>query len=284
MYGSRFGKRKATKKRPYKRVARKYRPSNKTFAKKVLAIIKRTAETKSIQFFQDNIPVSDYKTGAYLGSPNSMLTLPLTPDSFITPISLGTSSSQRIGNKIQLSKVTLRGMINTRAYQTSNSTESPQNNEPIPVLFKMWIGYQKDTAFNEVEATLTNFLQEGSTSASPSGTLMDTFRKINTDKYKIVATRMFKVGPEYIYTTQQSPGNANNQSYGNNDFKFSQRFSFDVTKHCVKTLKYNDTNNQPNTRGLYWWMEAIDPTGANITIGRFPAEISYEINIEYKDI
>jgi len=31
-------------------------------------------------------------------------------------------------------------------------------------------------------------------------------------------------------------------------------------------------------------MEAIDPTGKNFTTGRFPAEISYEINIEYKDL
>jgi len=254
------------------------------FAKRVKAVLMKTAETKSLQFFQDNIPLSDYKTGAYLGTTNTMYMIPLTPDSILTPISLGTAQSQRIGNKVQISKITLRGMLNPRTYQTSNTTESPTNNEPMPVLVKMWIGYQKDTAFCEVDQALPNFFQEGATSASPSGTLMDTFRKVNTDKYVIVATRQFKVGPQFIVTTQQAPGAANNQDYGNNDFKFLHKFSFDVTKHCVKVLKYNDGNNQPNTRGLFWWVEAIDITGANITTGRFPAELSYELDIQYKDI
>jgi len=269
-------------KRAYKSKRTYKRPNS--FAKRVQSVIKSTAETKSIQFFQDKIPVSDYLTGAYLGSPNQMLTLPLTPDSFITPISLGTSSQQRIGNKIMISKVTLRGMITPRTYQTTNTDESPSNNAPSPFLFKMWIGYQKDNAFCEVSNALPNFFQEGLTSANPTGTLMDTFRKVNTDKYRVVKTRTYKVGPQSIVTTQNAPVAPNNQNYGNNDFKFCQSFSFDVTKYCVKTLKYNDTNNQPNARGLYWWMEAIDPTGVNFTAGRFPAEINYEINIEYKDI
>jgi len=268
------------KKRGYKK--RGKQPMS--FEKRVLSVVKKTAETKSIQFFQDNIPVSDYLTGAYLGSPNQMLTLPLTPDQFITPISLGTSSQQRIGNKIMLSRVTLRGMINPRHYITTNTSEDPINNEPRPFLFKMWIGYQKDNAFCEVSKDLPGFFQEGLTSSIPTGTLMDTFRKVNTDKYRVVKTRTFKVGPQNITTTQNATDTNANQLYNNNDFKFNQQFSFDVTKYCVKLLKYNDTNNQPNVRGLYWWMEAIDPTGKNFTTGRFPAELSYEINIEYKDI
>jgi len=275
---------KPTAKRVYKRVSRRPYKRPASFNKKVMSVIKRTAESKNIQFFQDNIPVSDYPTGAYLGSSNTMLTLPLTPDAFITPISLGTSSQQRIGNKIMLSKVTLRGMITPRDLIANNSDQVPINNEPMPFLFKMWIGYQKDTAFNEVTAALPSFFQEGSTSAAPTGTLMDTFRKVNTDKYHIVKTRTFKVGPQAILTSQATANNTNNQQYGNNDFKFCQQFSFDVTKYCVKVLKYNDTNNQPNARGLYWWMEAINPTGTNFTSGRFPAELNYEINIEYKDI
>lgn len=267
------------KKRGYKK-----RGNKQSFQKAVLSVIKKTAETKSIQFFQDNIPVSDYSTGAWLGSPNEMLTLPLTPDQYITPISQGNSAQQRVGNKIMLSKVTLRGMITPRTYQTTNTSESPSNNAPEPFLFKLWIGYQKDTAYNEVSASLPNFFQEGLTSAAPSGTLMDTFRKVNTDKYRIVKTRVFKVGPQSIVTTQNGTVSLNNQNYANNDFKFNQQFSFDVTKYCVKVLKYNDTNNQPNARGLYWWVEALDPTGISFTAGRFPASLSYELNIEYKDI
>lgn len=267
------------KKRGYKK-----RGNKQSFQKAVLSVIKKTAETKSIQFFQDNIPVSDYPTGAWLGSPNEMLTLPLTPDQYITPISQGNSAQQRVGNKIMLSKVTLRGMVTPRTYQTTNTTESPSNNAPEPFLFKLWIGYQKDTAYNEVSASLPNFFQEGLSSSPPSGTLMDVFRKVNTDKYRIVKTKTFKVGPQSIVTTQNGTVSLNNQQYANNDFKFCQQFSFDVTKYCVKVLKYNDTNNQPNARGLYWWVEALDPTGISFTAGRFPASLSYELNIEYKDI
>jgi len=270
------------KKRVYKKRAGK-KPVD-TFAKRVKAVLYKECETKSIQFFQDAIPISDYGTGAYLGSPNQMLTLPLTPDASLTPIALGNASDQRIGNKIRLSKVTLRGMVTPRTYQTTNTTESPSNNAPQPFIFKMWIGYQKDTAFNEVDASLPNFFQEGKTSAAPSSTLMDTFRKINTDKYVIVATRQFKIGPQAIVMTQNNPISADNQNYNNNDFKFCQKFYFDVTKYCVKVMKYNDTNNQPNSRGLYWWFEAIDPTGAKMVPGRFPGELNYEIDIQYKDL
>lgn len=277
-------KRAAVKgKKVYKRVAKRPYKRPATFAKKVKAVLARNVETKSIQFYQDNIPVSDYPTGAYLGTASTMFVGVLTPDSFLTPIALGTSSSQRIGNKITLSKVTLRGMITPRTYQSTNTEESPYNNAPEPFLFKMWIGYQKATAYNEPDSGFAGFFQEGGTSATPTGTLMDTFRKINTDKYTIVATRTFKVGPQSIITSQNTPVNANNQNYANNDFKFCQRFSFDVTKHCVKTVKYNDTNNQPNTRGLFWWVEAINTTGTNFVAGRFPAEMNYEVDIQYKD-
>lgn len=283
MNAKRFGKRKANK-RPARRIYRKRGGTRKGLAKVVKDVLMSQAETKNIQFFQNNLPVSDYATGPYLGSPSQMLTLPLTPDSALTPIALGTSSQQRIGNKIRLSKVVVRGMIHPRAYQTTNSTESPSNNAPEPFIFKMWIGYQKDTAYNEVDLTLPNFFQEGSTSASPTGTLMDTFRKVNTDKYRIVKTRQFKVGPSVISLTQNTSVANDNQNYANNDFKFCQKFTIDVTKYVVKTLKFNDTNNQPNTRGLFWWMEAIDPAGGNFVPGRFPANLSYELDIEYKDI
>jgi len=271
------------KKSGYRKKRTVYRKKS-TFAKRVKSVLYKESESKAVQFFQDNVPLSDYATGAYLGSPNSMLMSPLTPDSFITPIALGNASNQRIGNKIRLSKVTLRGMLNPRTYQTANSSESPSNNAPEPFLVKMWIGYQKDSAYNEIDAALPNFFQEGNTSAAPTGTLMDTFRRINTDKYVIVATRTFKVGPQQITLTQNATVSANNQNYSNNEFKFCQMFSFDVTKYCPKIIKYNDTNNQPNARGLYWFLEAVNITGEKFVTGRFPAEVSYEIDIQYKDI
>jgi len=260
------------------------RTTSASFYKKVQSVIKKSAETKSIQFYQDNLPVSDYKTGAYLGTANNMTVIPLTPDSYLTPITQGAGQNQRIGNSITIHKIFLRGMINPRTFGTGNTDQDPSNNEPMPFLLKMWIGYQKDTSYNEVESQLPNFFQSNNTSDSPTGTLMDTFRKVNTDKYVIVATRTYKVGPHQVITTQGTTANNNNQLYANNDFKFCQRFSFDVTKHCIKTVKFNDTNNQPNTRALCWWFEAINPVGTTFTVGRFPAEISYELDIQYKDV
>lgn len=263
-----------------KPMAKRARKRPVSFAKKVQSVIKSVAETKSIQYFNSNEAVSDYKTGSLGIAVNTMTIVPLSPDSGFTPIPVGTTQSSRIGNQIMISKVTLRGMINPRTYTITGTS----NNAPAPFLLKMWIGYQRDTAYCKVDQTLPNFLQSGGTSSAPDGTLMDTFRKVNTDKYVIVATRTFKVGPSVIVTTQDTPNAPNNQNYANNDFKFCQRFLFDVTKHVIKKVKYNDTNNQPNCRGLYWWFEAIDITGANFASGRYPAEISYEVNIQYKDI
>lgn len=262
-------------------MANRARKRPATFAKKVQAVIKRNAETKSIQFFIDNTAVSDYKTGQPAFGPNSMTVIPLTPDGFFMPISQGAGQAQRIGNQIALSKVTLRGIINARTF---NTDEDDTNNEPMPFLFKMWIGYQKDTALNYVDGQLPQFFQSGGTSVDPDGTLMDTFRKVNTDKYVVVATRTFKVGAESIINSQATTANSYNQLYANNDFKFVQQFSIDVTKHCVKNVKYNDTGLAPMTRGLYWWYEAINPVGVNMTVNRFPCNLSYEIDVQYKDI
>jgi len=266
--------RKPMVKRMYKRPA--------TFAKKVQAVMNKSAETKSIQFFMDNLPVSSYDVGVYGVGTNQMNQLPLSPDGAITPIAQGTNAQQRIGNSIKLSKVTVRGIISPRAYQATASDTAPANTAPIPFLFKMWVGYQRDTELNEVEPSLPAFFQLGNTTENPTGTLMDTFRKVNTEKYVIVATRTFKVGYGNISFT--SGAGQTNQAYNNNDFKLNQKFSLDVTKHCIKTLKFNDSNNTPKNRSLYWWFEAVDATGSEIATGNFPAEISFELDIQYKDI
>jgi len=276
-----YAKRKgiAKARRPRKYVRRNAGKSNLTFAKKVRSVIQKSAETKSIQYFADQTPVGDYVTGALGLSTYTMPVIYLTPNSNTLPIILGTSVKDRIGNRVTLKRVMFRGLINPAIYNVS------ANPDPRPFIFKLWIGYQRNTAYSAVENTLPNFLQSGSTSTSPQGTTMDTFRKINTDKYVICYSRQFKVGTNQIVAGGTAYASLSaNQNWNNNDFKFNQKFSIDVTRHCVKHLKFNDSDNQPQNRGLFAWYEAVACDGTTFSAGSRGCDFSYEIAVDFTDM
>lgn len=114
---------------------------------------------------------------------------------------------------------------------------------------------------------------------SPTGQILDTFRKVNTARYVICYRRTVKIG--YSGYT-----GANNQSaqnfFENNDFKYSRKVSIDFTKRMLKNVRFSeDADLVPNGRQLWAWFQVINPYGAT-GVGR-PIELHAECVNKFKD-
>jgi hypothetical protein len=254
-----------------KKPVKKYKPRKpaaKAITKIVTRVLDKKIETKTLQYYTSTY-LSDYFTGAYGGVGGTMTVIELSPNDFSLPIGQGAGQAGRIGNKIQTKKLMFRGMFHTR-------TTSPTLAPCAPQLVKMWILYQKGTAFGDVDPTVPGFFQAGSTSISPSGSVTDDFFRVNRDKYNVFTTRTFKVAPQVQPMVDPV-------LFPNNDYKFTQSFAIDCTNYCIKNQVYNDVNTQPNVRGLYCIVESI---AADDTVGnnsQFPTRMHYELSYDYQD-
>lgn len=268
-----YNNRKKKVRRPARKVFRKrvgYR--KKTTAPAIKSMIKReiarNIENKSLQY---------YNTGQniYPSNHNSFLSsiFPISPYASYLAIQQGTNSQSRIGNRIKIKKLTIKGTIHANQY---NVTTNPT---PCPMHVIFWILIDKTEPVS-IPAPTTDFLQLGSTTTSLQNDLMDQWAPVNTDKYRVFAKRLYKIG----YSENVGTGGLPNQGYlANNDFKFSQNFSIDVTKYLVKNVKYNDNNATPTTRGLFFMATAVQANGQNYSSVTEPAQMQYVMNFDYED-
>lgn len=198
---------------------------------------------------------------------------PVAPASTGLLISQGVGQGQRIGNKIKIKKLTLKGIIHPKPF------ESTTNNQPIPYQVKFWFFYDKEYP-TDVPSPSTDFFQFGNTVTGFVNDLTDMFAPINTDKYKVLGTRTFKVGP----ASNTAAGSANTFSYvSNNDFKWNCNFSIDLTKMVPKVYTFRDNNANSTTRGLYWLATVVSSTGSQLSATQIPLQMSYVHNLVYED-
>lgn len=242
------------------------RKGNKsTFAKRVMKVVNRTAETKLIRF---NV---DKQIGTYINTNWGLDAIqPLTPYSTIgATISLGNSSSGRIGNKIRTKYLTLKGIMTPVPY---NATANP-NPTPLDVMMVIFSRRADSKLF---AAGLSNFFQNGNSSSAPTGLITDTILDINKDVYQVYYKRIFKVGySDFAGTGSSAPA----QNFANNDYKYSCRFNLNLTKYCPKIIKFNDTDNDPYSRLLYCAFLPMRPDGNGVSVTATP--LRYAMNWEY---
>ena len=94
---------------------------------------------------------------------------------------------------------------------------------------------------------------------------------INNDRYKVVATRQYKLG--YAENAGSGP-TPNAQYFANNDFKLNANFSIDLTKHYIKQIKFNDGSTAPTTRGLFMIMSYAPANGSLLELAFVPLAVS----------
>lgn len=241
------------------------------------AVVEAGRETKLKQKDIYAYPIAAYQTGNQ-GYINSAAMFHVTPydGSLLVPqglpgITQGTGQDQRIGNKVEFVKGTLRLMLSCNGY---NATSNPN---PQPTIVKIYVGYDKTKSRGEPDPSLPQFYQNNNSAVPPSTTTLDTFRKVNTDRYVICYQRTCKLG--FQETTQ--PPSTNYSNFGNNDFKFTQTVNIDFTKRMIKLQKFNDNIATPTSRGLWCWIMPVPALGQT-GIGS-PVLMSAQIVNMYKD-
>lgn len=263
-------------KRVYKRVKKtlKRKYVRKSSIKRVVKdVIHRAAETKTIQRY--NLGQNLVPSNAATFQSNI---IELGPGVNMV-ISQGAGQGQRLGNRIETVSHTFKG--NLVAYPQDATT----NPNPRPLQVKMYIFYDKTDPVALPQPVTFPFFQDGSGVVGFANDLVDTWRPINTDRYRILYQRTFKLGfSEYAGTAASTTNQALFQAYANNDYKLNCPFSVNLTKHQIKKIRYNDTNNEPTTRRLFCMFQPIDATGGTLTATWQPCGVSYMEDYRYKDM
>jgi hypothetical protein len=261
-----------TKKSFKRKVYRKKRTVKPTTIKKMIKRqIALSAENKCRQFFQ-NTPTTLYSSYSSALLDGSII--PLTPFAGVLQIDQGVGQGDRVGNIIKVKKLTFKGTITPLLY------DIVQNSNPQPTQIKCWIFYDKrDPTIKPTPSAQANFFQFNSTSAGFTNSLTDMWKPINTDIYRVLATKSWKLG----LANYEVNGNGAWQTYANNDFKMNINFSFDLTKHINKTIKFIDNNSNPSTRGLFALFQVMYANGGAIGAGQRLASMQYMLDLVYED-
>lgn len=267
---SRKPKRAFAKKRraPLRRAA----PKKKSMVKMIKREISKAAENKTFQVFNDNYLI--YPSNAPGFDANI---IPVSPSSgAYLNISQGIGQGQRVGNRIKLKKLAIKGIVTPTAYNaTSNLT-------PAPCYVKLTFFYDKEDG-QAVPTPQTNgdYLQFGNASVPLGNRLFDHMSPVNADRYRVLTTRILKVG----YSSYAGTGAVATQgNFANNDFKMSAMFSVNLLPHAVKEVVYRDTANNPTSRGIYMMAQPVYANGTGMAETQIPCKMTYAITVEYEDM
>lgn len=270
LYKSTFRKKtKSAAKPAYKRKSyTRKKPTVTTVKKIVKKAIANNVENKTTQYYNTGADIYPSSNASFLGS-----ILPVSPYASYLGITQGTNQQSRVGNRIKIRNCWIQGTIHAKPY---NATTNPT---PAPLHVIMWVLYDK-TAPTSIPGPTTDFLQLGSSTSALQNDLMDQWAPVNTDKYRVLTKRIFKIG----YAENTGTGSVVGQAYlANNDFKFSQNFKIYLTKYLVKNVRYNDNNATPTTRGLFLMTTVVQANGTNYNTSVVPAEMQYVMNLDYED-
>jgi len=251
---------------------RKAAPKKKSMLKMIKREISKAAENKTMQVYDHGWDIKPFAAADF----DSRI-LPMGPDATGLIITQGTNQQQRIGNKIKLKKLVFSGIVHPLPYHaTTNPT-------PAPCYVKLFFFYNKEdgNAVPTVKAD-GDFFQFGGSTATFQNELSDMISPINTDKYRVLATRTLKIGYQVYSGTGALPTQGN---LSNNDFKLCQRFRVDLTKLHPQIIQFRDTASAPTTRNVYMMAVPVYANGVAITDGAtIPCRMSFIQDFQYEDM
>lgn len=191
-------------------------------------------------------------------------------------IQQGTGQADRIGDRIKITKCTIKGTIVPNPYDVT-TLPAPQ-----PCVVQLLMFYDKlNTTVYPAPFAANNFFQFGNTVAGFRNDLVDNWAMINSDRYVVVLRKQWKLGFANYGGTGTSAGA---QAFANNDFKLHHNFNIDVTKYLVKNVKFQDNNIDPTTRGLWFTFLATAADGSAYNAARIPAHVQYSQDLTFTDV
>lgn len=262
-----YGAKRVTKK-GVKKAVRQY--TDKVFSNKVKTVMSKAMEVKQSGIRGIFNCVNYYGTNGGLCETTNIM--PFDPI-----ISQGTGESNRIGNKISIVSCKHRYMITLLPYNTQL-----QNNAPSPVYVRfIWFYDRADNNNLPTVYTNANFIDNGNSSQQFLGNLSDIFYRYNTDRYRIMGVRDYKMG---FASNSGSGGEPSYQYFANNDSQMIVNDTVDCTKWVIKKQTFNDNLGTAENRKLYCLVLCYAQSGGNWN-SALPnsIQVRYEINYKYTD-
>lgn len=267
-----FARRPASKKKGnYKSYAARKDPGPavKSYVKKAIA---KNVENKTKVFHAENEPIPGSANGANVNA----AILPVAAAAGYLDIAQGTGNGSRVGNRIKVKKLVFKGTLMPFRYDAS------VNPIPQPVRVKVWFYYDKTEPNSiPIPGTTNDFFEDNNSVATFSNNVVDLWRPVNQDKYRLLKTWEWKLGNQRYDSNGTSF--AGSQYYTNNDFKMNADFSFDLTKLVPGIVTYQDNNANPTSRGLYAMFLCYNADGSTIGSATYPVELSYLMELTYED-
>lgn len=249
---------------------RRRAPARKpTFDKRVKAVISRMAENKVVNFRQTSSSLLAYNNVNYAAT-----IVPCTPFTSFLSIPQGVAQDERIGNSIRVKKLKLSGVIRALPYDATT------NLDPCPIYVKLLFLTRKDAPM-EIASSLGDLLQYGGAQEGPGTDLVNLMRPFNKDEWTVHTVRTFKVG---FANYEGTSANINGQYYANNDFKYNQFVNIDLTKYCVKTIKFDDNTVNPSTRNIMMYPLIYRADNLSPSTVEKQAVFDYNLDFEFEDM
>lgn len=247
------------------------RPSTKASVAAVKTIVKkaiaRNVENKNSEYFNNGKLIYPSVNSLFNDS-----VFPVTPYFGFVQINQGTTVNARIGNKIKIKNLTIKGTIEPMPY------DAIYNNTPRPTQVVMWVFYDK-TNPTVIPQPQSDFFKYNASNQAFQNNLTDAWAPINTEKYRVLTKRIFKVGFANATGSGAYPVMEN---FANNDYKLNCNFRLNLTKYIRKTVTFDENQTTPTTRGLYIVCQAIG-SGAFYGSGDRPITMRFWISTSYED-
>lgn len=202
--------------------------------------------------------------------------VPISPYAAFVEILQGIGQGARIGNRIRTKSLVIKGTIVPLPYDVTT------NNVPRPVVVKLFFFYDKtDPTGVPSPATADDFFQFNNTTDGFSNDLVDVWRPINKDRYRLLTSRVFKLGnSSYEASAGALP---QFQWYTNNDFKLNHNFRVSLTKHMIRDVYYQDNSTTPTTRGIYMLPLVMYADSLTMSADQLTCKMSYSIDYWFED-
>lgn len=192
----------------------------------------------------------------------------------------GTGQGQRVGNKIKIKSIKFQGTLVPLQYGTNNTV-------PRPNQVKVWIFYDKENS-TTTPTPQADFFQNGNSVNAFQNDLVDMWLPVNTDKYRVLATKTMKLGHASYGQSQDNvfptTGVSPYGGFNNNDFKLNCNFSFDLAKLYPKIVDFRDNNGDPSTRGIFALFAYAAADGTQWIPSTIAMNLQYMVSVKYEDV
>lgn len=264
-------------KKGYKRPRRAYQRKPRVGRKSSVSSAVKAYVKKAIHVDEENKMINTNASDDFGSITNSstMNMYPILPYVGYSTLSQGVLSNNRIGNEVKIRKVMLKYVLRPNPYDVTTNTV------PIPQVVDMYLGYVKQSpGFLPSATDLTYLFQNGSSSTAPAGNLNDLIYDINKDFWNVKKRWQHKIGYSAMTGTG---GNAGNQYFQNNDFKFNVVKKLNITKHVTKTMKFTDAVASLQGTNLFFFYQTLRADGLATGATQTPVHIDFWIDVTYED-